>query len=79
MRRAIPWSEFKIVFRTNFVPAGTMRMKKNEFRALKQGSMSINEYLNKFNQLACYAPCDVAGKEEKIDHFLEGMHEDMRV
>ena len=40
---AIPWNEFKIAFRTNIVSAGTMRMKKNEFRALKHGHMLINE------------------------------------
>ena len=75
----IPWDEFKTAFRTNFVPAGTMRLKKNEFRALKQGHLSVNEYLTKFNQLARYAPNDVADEEEKIDRFVEGMREDMRV
>ena len=35
-------------------------MKKNEFRELKQGSMSVSEYLNKFTQLSRYAPEDVA-------------------
>ena len=53
--QSILWAEFKTTFRTNFVSAGTMRMKKNEFRALKQGHMSVNEYLTKFNQLARYA------------------------
>ena len=42
-----------------------MRMKKNKFRALKQNQMSVNEYLAKFNQLARYAPNDVANEEEK--------------
>ena len=75
----IPWVEFKAAFRTNFVPAGTMRLKKNEFRALKQNQMTVNEYLTNFNQLARYAPSDVADEEEKIDRFMEGMREDMRV
>lgn len=41
--------------------------------------MTINEYLTKFNELAHYAPGDVADEEENIDRFLEGMHEEMRV
>lgn len=56
-----------------------MRMKKNEFQALKERNMSMNEYLTRFNQLAHYALRDVADKEEKIDCFVEGMHEEMRV
>lgn len=56
-----------------------MQMKKNEFIALKQGHTSVNEYLTKFNQLAHYAPSDVADEEEKIDRFVKGMSEDMRV
>lgn len=56
-----------------------MRLKKNEFRALKQGHMSVNENLTKFNQLARYAPSDIVDEEEKIDRFVEGMREDMWV
>ena len=41
--------------------------------------MLINEYLTMFNQLAHYAPNDVADEEEKIDRFVEEMREDMRV
>jgi hypothetical protein len=50
-----------------------MKLKKLEFLALKQGAMSVSEYHDKFIQLSCYAPADVADDEEKQDHFREGL------
>jgi hypothetical protein len=44
----IMWNEFKAHFRTHYVPRGTMKLKKKEFTDLKQGSMSVTEYLNSF-------------------------------
>jgi hypothetical protein len=50
-----------------------MKLKKQEFLALKQGTMSVSEYQDKFIQLSRYAPADVADDEEKQDHFREGL------
>jgi hypothetical protein len=50
-----------------------MKLKKKEFLALKEGSMSVSEYRDKFIQLSRYAPTDVADDEEKQDHFREGL------
>jgi hypothetical protein len=36
-----------------------MKLKKNEFEDLKQGSMTVSEYVALFTQLSCYAPDDV--------------------
>jgi hypothetical protein len=46
-----------------------MKLKKKEFLALKQGSMSVSGCQDKFIQLSRYAPADVADDEEKQDHF----------
>lgn len=48
----ITWAEFSEAFCHSHVPDGKVEMKKNEFRELKQGSMSVSEYLNKFTQLS---------------------------
>jgi hypothetical protein len=61
----ITWNEFKAHFRTHYVPCGTMKLKKKEFADLKQGSMTVNEYLNSFIQLSRYAPDDVNTDEKK--------------
>nr|CAD41297.2 OSJNBa0020J04.2 [Oryza sativa Japonica Group] len=72
------WEEFTAAFRENFVPAAVMRMKKNEFRWLRQGNTTVQEYLNKFTQLARYAIGDLADEEEKIDKFIEGLNDELR-
>jgi hypothetical protein len=51
----ITWIEFQTRFRTHYVPRSTMKLKKKEFTDLKQGSMSVNEYLNSFIQLSRYS------------------------
>jgi hypothetical protein len=38
---------------------------KKEFQNLKQGSMSVNEYITKVNQLSHYAPHEVDTDEKK--------------
>jgi hypothetical protein len=44
----ITWNEFKARLYTHYIPHGTMKLKKKEFTDLKQGSMTVNEYLNSF-------------------------------
>jgi TPP-dependent indolepyruvate ferredoxin oxidoreductase alpha subunit len=46
---------------------------KKEFQNLKQGSMSMNEYVTKFTQLSRYAPHKVDTNEMKQDCFLNGL------
>jgi hypothetical protein len=41
------WNEIKARSRNHYVPRGTMKLKK-EFTDLKQGGMTVNEYLNSF-------------------------------
>jgi hypothetical protein len=65
----ITWNEFKARFRTHYVPRGTMKLKRKEFADLKQGGMTVNEYLNSFIQLSRYAPDDINSDEKKQDMF----------
>jgi hypothetical protein len=45
---SINWNEFKMVFRSHHVPPGIMKLKKKEFQDLKQGSMTMSEYVTHF-------------------------------
>ena len=54
-------------------------MKKNEFRELQQGSMSVSEYLNKFTQLSRYAPEDVASDDARQKRFKRGLNPSLKV
>jgi hypothetical protein len=74
----ISWNKFKARFRTHYVPRGTMKLKKKEFADLKQGSMTVNEYLNSFIQLSRYAPDDINTDEKKQDMFLSGLNDDIQ-
>jgi hypothetical protein len=74
----ITWNEFKARFRTHYVPRGTMKLKRKEFADLKQGGMTVNEYLNLFIQLSRYAPDDVNTDEKKQGVFLNGLDDDIQ-
>jgi hypothetical protein len=63
----INWQEFKNSFRSHHVPLGVMKLKKKEFEDLKQGSMSVSEYVTRFTQLSRYAPDNVDTNEKKQD------------
>jgi hypothetical protein len=69
----ITWAEFSTQFRNYHIPAGLMKIKK-EFLSLKQGSMSVSEYRDKFIHLSRYAPDEVAEDERKQEHFIEGLN-----
>jgi hypothetical protein len=75
---AITWNEFKAHFRTHYVPRGTMKLKRKEFADLKQGGMTVNEYVNSFIQLSRYAPDDINTDEKKQDMFLSGLDVDIQ-
>jgi hypothetical protein len=75
---AITWNDFKARFRTHYVPRGTMKLKRKEFADLKQGGMTVNEYLNSFIQLSRYAPYDINTDEKKQDVFLNGLNDDIQ-
>jgi hypothetical protein len=74
----ITWNEFKARFRTHYVPRGTMKLKRKEFADLRQGGMTVNEYLNSFIQLSRYAPDDINTDEKKHDVFLNGLNDDIQ-
>jgi hypothetical protein len=45
---SINWSEFRAAFHAHHISQGVIKLKKKEFHDLKQGSMSVNEYVTKF-------------------------------
>jgi hypothetical protein len=75
---AITWNEFKAHFRTHYVPRGKMKLKRKEFTDLKQGGMTVNEYLNSFIQLSRYASDNINTDEKKQDMFLNGLNDDIQ-
>jgi hypothetical protein len=47
-----------------------MKLKKKEFKDLKQGSMTVSEYVTRFTQLSRYTPDNMDTNEKKQDWFI---------
>jgi hypothetical protein len=52
---------------------------KEEFLNLKQGSMSVCEYRDKFTQLSRYAPREVVNDAKKQKCFLKGLNDGLQL
>ena len=74
----VPWTEFAAAFRAHHIPSSIMKIKLREFMALRQGSRSVREYVQVFNELARYAPNHVDTDAKKRECFLEGMSPKLR-
>jgi hypothetical protein len=61
----ITWAEFTENFRLYHIPEGFMELKREEFRSLKQKSMTVSEYHDRFTQLSHYALDDVDKDSDK--------------
>jgi hypothetical protein len=72
-RQNITWQEFRDNFRTYHIPSGVIKLKQREFLSLRQGNMSVTEYLDKFTHLSRYAPDEVNTDPKRQERFLDGL------
>jgi hypothetical protein len=63
----VEWGEFKAAFRGHHIPAGIMDCKLNEFLALTQGSRTVLQYAQAFNDLCQYVGYHADTDEKKRD------------
>jgi hypothetical protein len=73
----IGWDEFVKAFRNHHIPEAVMDRKDDEFRHLKMGGMSVQEYANCFQELMRYVPDDTNTEKKKIYWFRKGLHKGM--
>ena len=69
----VTWWEFTTTFHQYYIPASLLNRKLSEFLEMKQGNMTVMEYVNKFNHLAQYTGTHVDTDETKMDHFNHGL------
>jgi hypothetical protein len=69
----ITWQEFKDSFHVHHILSGVIKLKQREFLALKQGNMSVNEYMDRFTQLSRYAPDEVNTDPKRKECFLDSL------
>ncbi|XP_066357912.1 uncharacterized protein [Miscanthus floridulus] len=76
---AVTWKEFTNNFKSYKNPDGLVELKQEEFRALKQWSMSVAEYRDKFAQLSRYVSNEVTNDADKQRHFLQGLYDGLQL
>ena len=62
-----------MAFREFYIPASVLNKKLTEFLELRQGSMTVMDYVNKFNHLSQYVGIHVDTDEKKKDCFFHGL------
>ena len=63
------WGEFRELFMGKFFPVSARHAKAQEFLELKQGNMTVLEYVAKFTELACFGDDYVATYMAKVRKF----------
>jgi hypothetical protein len=64
-------------FRNHHIPEAVMDRMADEFRHLKMGGMSVQEYANRFQELMRYVPDDTNTEKKKVYWFRKGLHKGM--
>ena len=67
------WEEFRKLFMGKFFSASSRHAKAWEFLGLKQGTMTILEYVAKFTELARFRDDYVASDMAKVRKFKDGL------
>ena len=67
------WEEFRELFMDKFFPASARHAKAWEFLELKQGIMTVLEYVAYFTDLAYFANDYVATNMAKVQKFEDGL------
>ena len=67
------WGEFIKLFLGKFFHASTRHAKAREFLELKQGNMTMLEYIAKFIELARFGDDYVATDMAKVQKFKDGL------
>ena len=70
---AMTWGDFQELFMSKFFPASARHAKAREFLELKQGAMTVMEYVAKFTKLACFGDDYVATYMAKVRKFKDGL------
>jgi hypothetical protein len=70
----ISWEEFKKAFGDHHIPKALSDRKMRELLALKQGSDTVYQYAQKFNNLCQYGGYHVDTYIKKMELFHEGLN-----
>ena len=66
---AMTWAEFHGLFLSKYIPATARHAKAQEFLELRQGTMTLIEYMARFTELARFGDDYVATDMAKVRRF----------
>ena len=75
----ITWDDFRRDFKAQHIPQSVAESKREEFRNLKQGSMSVYQHNILFQRLSHFAKQDVPNEKRMIYQFRGGLREDLQL
>ena len=67
------WAEFHGLFMSKYFPATARHAKAQEFLELRQGTMTVMEYMARFTELARFGEDYVATNMAKVRRFENGL------
>ena len=67
------WAEFHGLFISKYFSVTARHVKAQEFLELKQGTMTVMEYVARFTELACFGDDYVAIEMAKLKRFENGL------
>ena len=67
------WAEFRELFMGKYFPATARHAKAQEFLELRQGTMTVMQYVARFTELACFGDDYVATDLVKVRRFENGL------
>ena len=70
---AMTWAEFHELFMSKYFPATARHAKAQEFLELRQGTMTVMEYMARFTELARFGDDYVATDMAKVRRFENGL------
>ncbi|XP_028087684.1 uncharacterized protein LOC114288380 [Camellia sinensis] len=70
---SMTWAQFKELFLRKYFPNTVRQERIWQFQTLKQGEMSVTQYVAKFEELARYATRYIADEGEKARKFEWGL------
>ncbi|XP_073153224.1 uncharacterized protein [Henckelia pumila] len=74
----LTWNGFKDVFYGKYFTISTRTILAREFLELRQGSISIAEYVRKFERGRYFVPMISGNAAEELKHFTEGLNATIR-
>ncbi|KAJ9561114.1 hypothetical protein OSB04_006274 [Centaurea solstitialis] len=76
--RSMTWGNFVTKFKAQFCPLAATKKLEDEFLRLEQGSMTVQDYTNKFMEKARFAEIYVPTESRRIERYVWGLRSNIR-